>query len=394
MSSIFSSSFTPNYSFSKSRKNSFPNYIQGSSHPYSKKHIFTKERPDIFSIITIGEPIVDIISEIDQSLVNKYNLKFGDTILIDENLKDENIGFYKDLENLPAVSYIPGGSIQNTMRVLSWCLNMEPETRKQFQVSMLGSIGEDVYKIKLLNALKDIGVNPILETLKGEKTSRCGVGVYQKEKLFVTQIRASKKLSEKFIEDQWSQIIQHQALLIEGYMINNKYNICKNVCEYFRRENRLIVLTLSAPFIIKLHYDKLIELANEADIIAGNMMEAITFANIGERENREIFDNILGKLKPKEKRLLVITDGANGVHCSEYDYMNRKLEYTTQYFAPKIKDELIRDFNGAGDAFLGGFLSQYMKGYSIKDCCKIGIKAASVILKNVGCTFKKDYNLL
>ena len=313
-------------------------------------------------------------------MINKFGLKFGDTILVDENAKDDNILFYKELESLPAVSYIPGGSIQNTMRVLSWCLNMEPETRKKFQVSMLGSIGEDSYKIKITNALKDIGVNPMLETLHGEKTSRCGVGVYKKEKLFVTQIRASKKLSEKFIEEQWKPIFDHQALLIEGYMISNKYNICKKLCEYFRSQNRLIVLTLSAPFIIKFHYDKLLDLMNDADIIAGNMQEAEDFANIGKNKKEIIFENILNKLKPKENRILLITDGPNGVYCCEY--------------APKIKDELIRDFNGAGDAFLGGFLSQYMKGNSISDCCKIGIEAASVILKNVGCTFKKDYNFL
>ena len=63
------------------------------------------------------------------------------------------------------------------------------------------------------------------------------------------------------------------------------------------------------------------------------------------------------------------------------------------YFARKIKDEEIQDLNGAGDAFLGGFLSEYMKGSSIDDSCKNGINASYVILKNVGCTFPKKCNL-
>ena len=31
---------------------------------------------------------------------------------------------YKTLESMPSVTYIPGGSVENTARVLSWCLNI------------------------------------------------------------------------------------------------------------------------------------------------------------------------------------------------------------------------------------------------------------------------------
>ena len=64
-----------------------------------------------------------------------------------------------------------------------------------------------------------------------------------------------------------------------------------------------------------------------------------------------------------------------------------------QYFAYDIKEDEIKDLNGAGDAFLGGFLCKYMQGYSVHDCCKMGIEAATVILKNVGCTFDKEKKL-
>ena len=35
-----------------------------------------------------------------------------------------------------------------------------------------------------------------------------------------------------------------------------------------------------------------------------------------------------------------------------------------------------------------------MKGESVHDCCKIGIEAATVSLKNIGCTFPKEKNIL
>jgi len=176
----------------------------------------------------VGDPIVDIISEISLNMIRDYDLELGGSILANENCEDRIIEVYSKLEKLPSVNYIPGGSVQNTMRVLSWSLNNDNNiNRHEYNISMLGSVGEDLYKDKIINALDDIGVNPILEILKNDKTSRCGVGVYQKEKLFVTQLRASKRLSEKYIEDNLDKILEHQALIIEGYLLNNKFDLVK-----------------------------------------------------------------------------------------------------------------------------------------------------------------------
>lgn len=346
--------------------------------------------PEIFSIIGIGDPIVDVISKINSEMIEKYGLKLGDSIFSSEDNDEVNAKIYEILEGMPYVNYVPGGSIQNTTRVLSCCLNNnEHINRKLFKVSMLGSVGDDLYKVKIENALKDIGVNPILQILPGDKTSRCGVGVYNKEKLFVTQLRASKRLSEEFIEEHLEEILGHQAFLIEGYLLQNKFDVVKKICDEFIRNNKTIILTLSAKFIVKLHYEKIIELANVADIIAGSMEEASELAGIESQNPKEICSAIFSKLKPKENRILVFTDGANGAYYAKYNCKNNQPLSISQVFPPAIKDEEIIDLNGAGDAFLGGFLSEFMIGNSIYNCCQRGNEAASVILKNVGCTFPK-----
>ena len=388
--STFSSEIPPkNY-----RKNTFPDYFNSKSIPLQPSYNFRKERAEINSLLTLGEPVVDITSEIDNKMIEKFHLKLGDSVMVDEIDNKYTTDVFAALESMPAVGYIPGGSAQNTIRVISWCLNMDSERRKKFKVTMLGSIGDDTYQKKIFYALKDIGVNPMLEILKDDKTSRCGVGVYKKEKLFVTQIRASKRLSEEFINNNQENIYSHQALLIEGYMLNNCFDICKKLCQNFRANKKLVVLTLSAPFIIKFHNHKLIEIANDADIIAGNYEEAVELADRKGNDIREIYKNIFKKLKENNNRLLLITDGPNGVYCGKYNYDEQRLESFWTFSANKVKNEDIQDLNGAGDAFLGGFLSQFMKGNSIEDCCHIGIDAATVIIKNVGCTFPKNENLL
>ena len=127
-----------------------------------------KDHQEIYSIIGIGDPIVDVTSYIEPSLIEKYGLKIGDSIFADEASTDKNLEVFKVLESMDAVSYVPGGSVQNSMRVLSWCLGMEPNKRDKFSVSMLGSIGDDDYKNKILNALKDNGVNSMLQIIKGD----------------------------------------------------------------------------------------------------------------------------------------------------------------------------------------------------------------------------------
>jgi adenosine kinase len=41
----------------------------------------------------------------------------------------------------------------------------------------------------------------------------------------------------------------------------------------------------------------------------------------------------------------------------------------------------------AGDAFVGGFLSQLVCGKSIEECVRAGNYAANVIIQRSGCTF-------
>lgn len=351
---------------------------------------FKKERPELSSILTIGEPIMDITSQIDEKIIEKYNLKWRDTVLIGEKDDDKNAQIFEELEKMPKVRYLPGGSAQNTIRVLSWCLKMQNDIKK-YKLSFLGSIGDDEYKNKIEKELKDLNINPIFEVIKDDKTSRCGVGIFKKEKLFATQLRASKKLSKEFIDEHLNEILDHQALFIEGYMVSNKLDICKELIGYFKRDKKPIILSLCAPFIVKNNLDKLLELANDADIITGNMEEAMELAGATNSDDvDEIFRSIFSKLNPDENRLLVVTHGDNGAHWGKYNYEEKRLEFMIQYFAVEMKEEEIEDLNGAGDAFLGGFLSRYMEGYSIHDCCKVGIEAATIIIKNIGCDFPKD----
>jgi adenosine kinase len=64
-------------------------------------------------IIGLGNPIVDISATSDEASLKKFGLAFGGTVF----RNDENEGFFDVLEAQPDVTYIPGGSVTNSIRI-------------------------------------------------------------------------------------------------------------------------------------------------------------------------------------------------------------------------------------------------------------------------------------
>jgi len=358
---------------------------------YSNPHIQTfqsSQKLRFRSLIAIGNPIVDITAQTDEETLKKFNLKLGGTVFANE----ENKGYFKLLEKDPKVKYIPGGSIQNTLRVASWCINMEPQTSKLFKITMLGATGKDNYREKIINAFTLSGVNYLLECIPEEETSRCGVGIIKKERCLLPEIRASNKISEKFIKEHRDEIYKYDALLIEGYFIKERFEIIKNLCLRFKIKKKIVILTLSSVDTVEKNYDKVIELVNCSDLVVGNMEELETLLGEKGLKDEDIFEKLSKKLVSKS-RLFVVTNGKKGVILAKYNYKKGNMDFVLHSFPSQVKNEEIVDLNGAGDAFLGGFLSQYMQGKSFEACCKAGNDVAGVIIRNIGCTFQKHIKI-
>jgi adenosine kinase len=87
---------------------------------------------------------------------------------------------------------------------------------------------------------------------------------------------------------------------------------------------------------------------------------------------------------PKENgsrgRTVVFTQGADATVVAT-------AEGVTEYAVIPLEKKDLVDTNGAGDAFVGGFLSQLVVGKDVAACCKAGNYAANVIIQRSGCTF-------
>jgi fructose-1-phosphate kinase PfkB-like protein len=124
------------------------------------------------------------------------------------------------------------------------------------------------------------------------------------------------------------------------------------------------------------------------DFLFGNETEAATYAKVAGWSEADVL-SIAKKLQalPKEgskSRIVVITQGASPtVVCVD--------GVITEYPILKLAPRKLVDTNGAGDAFVGGFLSGLVQDKDMHYCCQAGAYAASVIVQRSGCTFPKKH---
>jgi sugar/nucleoside kinase (ribokinase family) len=80
-------------------------------------------------------------------------------------------------------------------------------------------------------------------------------------------------------------------------------------------------------------------------------------------------------------RIVIVTLGANGAAVSVEG---------TIHNVPACKPEKLVDPTGAGDAFMGGFLAEYVRGEDCSWCSCVGVAAASLVIEGIGPTFFGD----
>lgn len=83
------------------------------------------------------------------------------------------------------------------------------------------------------------------------------------------------------------------------------------------------------------------------------------------------------KVNGNRKRTVIITQGDRPVILSDG-------ETVREFQVKKLAPEQIVDTNGAGDAFVGGFLSQFIQDKDIEKCIDCGVWVSTLIIQRHG----------
>ncbi|CAG9858041.1 unnamed protein product [Phyllotreta striolata] len=331
-------------------------------------------------LIGMGNPLLDISAIVDKSFLDKYELQENDAILADEKHKN----LFKELTENHRVSYTAGGSVQNTLRVAQWLL------KKPNVTTFFGCVGKDDYsKILYDNAVK-AGVNVRYQYNTSIPTGTCAVLITGHNRSLVTTLDSANCFTIEHLHDSINRKLMDTARFyyVSGFFLTVNPEAQMEMAKVASEKNRPFMMNLSAPFICQFFSQALQNAMPYIDILFGNESEAEAFStslNLGTKNLEEIALKLsdLPKENLNRKRIIIITQGVDPIIVAS----DGKI---TKFPVQTIEQEKIVDTNGAGDAFAGGFLSQYIIGKNLDVCIECGIWAATEIIQRSGCTFEGD----
>ncbi|MEJ6587847.1 MAG: adenosine kinase [Pelagibacterales bacterium] len=309
-----------------------------------------------YDIVGIGNAIVDLIAEVDDSYLEKNSINKGSMSLVDYDVVNR-IGNEVDI-----VKTISGGSVANSIVCIA---------QQNLKTVFIGKVNQDELGEKFAKGLAEENVEfKITKSLANKHTARCIILVSpDAERTMNTYLGVSQELTE---EDVDLNIIEESSILyLEGYLWdldNAKKAIKKSISTAINSETK-IAFSISDAFCVDRFREEFIDLVNNsADIIFANESEIKSLF-----ETNELNDAI--KKCQDTKKIFAVTLGDKG---AKIIYKNEVVD---------IKAEVINklvDTTGAGDLFAAGFLAEYLKTQDLELSGKQGVKMASIIIQQFG----------
>lgn len=330
-------------------------------------------------LLGFGNPLLDISVTAEAPLLRKFGLKPNDAIIA--TAKHEPL--FDILQKKPYVPrFLAGGATQNSIRVAQWLL------RRPKATSFLGCVGDDKDGERLEEVATEEGVHVMYQRHPTERTGSCAALITGHDRSLVTSLGAALKFTHKFLTkpENWSVIEKAEVIYIGGFVFDVSVQAIEMLCKHAAENDKVLVMNLSAPFLIKYFADKKLNILQYVDVLFGNQDEAAALAKglkLGTTTAISTARKVMAlqKANEKRKRSVIFTGGRDPTVVGWEG--GEPFEDT---FDP-VPKEKIKDTNACGDAFVGGFLSQLVRKKDVKTCLKCGNYAASVIIQHDGCSF-------
>uniref|UniRef100_A0A8C9VAI0 Adenosine kinase n=1 Tax=Scleropages formosus TaxID=113540 RepID=A0A8C9VAI0_SCLFO len=332
------------------------------------------------ALFGMGNPLLDICAVVDKDFLDKYGLKPNDQILAEDKHKE----LFDELVKKFKVEYHAGGSTQNSIKIAQWMIQ-EPHKVATF----FGCIGTDKFGEILKKKAEEAHVDAHYYEQEEEPTGTCAACITGDNRSLVANLAAAncyKKEKHLDLEGNWALVEKAKIYYIAGFFLTVSPESILKVAKHASEHNKVFALNLSAPFISQFYKKPMMEVMPYVDILFGNETEASTFAREQGFETEDIEEiakkaQSLSKENKKRQRIVVFTQGKDGTIAMTFPVL-------------EIDQSEIVDTNGAGDAFVGGFLSQLVQERSLEQCIRAGHYAANVVIRRAGCTFpeKPDFH--
>lgn len=286
-------------------------------------------------------------------------------------------------------TYVAGGATQNTIRVAQWILGVPGAT------TYFGSVGADANASLLRETVEADGVRASYHVSSGSPTGTCACAVVGGERSLVANLGAANEYAISHLQapENWAVLQRAKFVYSAGFFLTASPESMLLAAKDCASRGVPYGLNISAPFLVEVPPFKkaMDDVLPFATHVFGNETEAAAFAR-AEGWTETDLETIASRIaalpradgRAEQPRTVVITQGAQSTIVAVGDEPVRTFTVT-----PIPKDQLV-DTNGAGDAFVGGFLAKTVQGESLENAVLAGHYAAGVIVKRSGCSLPKE----
>jgi len=310
----------------------------------------------LYHVAAIGNAIVDVLAQAEDSLLAELGLDKGIMTLIDA---DQAEGLYARMGSAIECS---GGSAANTAAGIA---------QLGGKAAYIGKLRNDQLGQVFRHDIRAAGVSfDTAAATEGPSTARCLVLVTpDAQRTMNTYLGACVTLGPDDIDPD--VIAAAQVTYLEGYLWDPpaaKQAFLK-ASEIAHQAGRKVALSLSDPFCVGRHREEFLELvAQHVDLLFANEAEILSLYQV------ESFDTALQAARGHAE-LVVVTRGARGsVVLSGEGSVSVSAEPVA----------CLVDTTGAGDLYAAGFLYGFTHGYDVGTSARLGGVAAAEIISHFG----------
>lgn len=307
-----------------------------------------------FDACGFGNPLVDILINVDDDFLDRNRLNKGIMHLIGRDEKAHLMDLVKERPK----EMQAGGSCPNTITVLSLL---------GVKAALTGKIGNDELGSFFENRIKQKEVHSYLRKEEGETGTSIIFITPDKERTMNTYLGVCREYRK---EDFPEEMIKNSSLFyFTGYMwdTENQKAAVTHALELAKRQGIKTVFDVADPFAVRRYKEDFLKIINDyVDIVLANRQE---FEILTGKETCEG----VRSLSPFCNSVVVKNGKEDTIICNEKQIISIP-SYTCS----------VKDTTGAGDNFAAGFLYGLIKNYPFSLCGKIASFVASKAIEKIG----------
>ncbi len=311
-----------------------------------------------YDVYGIGNALVDIVTEVEDSFLSEYKVEKGLMTLVDEQRQHELV----EAIHLPDSNMQCGGSAANSIIAVSqfggksyYSCRVAKDEMGKFYLDDLSENGVDT-NLTYDKAPSGItGKCLVMTTPDANRTMNTFLGI--------TSTFSKEEVNEQALKD--SKYLYMEGYLVPGEDGQHAMKLAKKIAE----DNGVhVAMTFSDPSMVKYFKPQMEEIVGASvDLLFCNEEEAMLFTG------KDNLEEARQELKKAAKRF-AITQGSNGAMIFDGDTFVDIEPYSVNAI----------DTNGAGDMFAGAFLYGITNGHSYADSGKLASLASSKVVSKFG----------